>query len=43
MTLAIIASLHGRDVAVGIADRTEYEWHTDASWEPFAAKNHLVG
>jgi len=43
MTLAIIASLHGRDVAVGIADGTEYEWHTDASWDPFAAKNHLVG
>jgi len=42
MTLALIASLHGEEVAQTIADRTEYDWHRDAAWDPFAAKNGLV-
>ncbi len=42
MALALIAHLHGEAVAVEVADRVEYEWHRDASWDPFAAKNGLV-
>ena len=42
MSLALIASLAGEEVAQTLADRTEYEWHRDASWDPFAAKNGLV-
>jgi transcriptional regulator GlxA family with amidase domain len=42
MALALIAHLHGDDVAVDIADQVEYEWHRDPSWDPFAAKNGLV-
>jgi transcriptional regulator GlxA family with amidase domain len=43
MTLALIAQLHGDQVALGVADGIEYEWHRDPSWDPFAAKNGLVG
>jgi len=37
MTLAVIAKLHGREKSLEIASRAEYEWHEDASWDPFAA------
>jgi transcriptional regulator GlxA family with amidase domain len=36
MALALIAHLHGEDVAVNVANEAEYEWHRDASWDPFA-------
>lgn len=36
MALALIAHLHGEDVAVEVANEAEYEWHRDASWDPFA-------
>ncbi len=42
MALAFIAHLHGEEAAHQIADRAEYEPHTDAGWDPFAAKNGLV-
>ncbi len=42
MTLAVIAKLAGMDVAERIAVRMEYEWHRDASWDPFARVHGLV-
>jgi putative intracellular protease/amidase len=42
MTLAVIAKLEGRDTAEAIAVRREYEWHRDASWDPFAKIHGLV-
>lgn len=42
MTLALIARLHSDELAAAIADRVEYDWHRDATWDPFAAKNGLV-
>jgi transcriptional regulator GlxA family with amidase domain len=42
MALALIAHVYGETFAHGVADGTEYDWHTDASWDPFAAKNGLV-
>ena len=42
MTLAIIARLHTDDLAGEVADRIEYDWHRDSSWDPFATKNGLV-
>ena len=42
MTLALIAHLHGEELAVQIADRVEYDWHRDPSWDPFAAKHGVV-
>jgi transcriptional regulator GlxA family with amidase domain len=37
MALAIIARLRGREKSLEIANRAEYEWHEDSSWDPFAA------
>jgi transcriptional regulator GlxA family with amidase domain len=42
MTLALIARLHGEELAAGLADRVELEWHRDPSWDPFAAKAGLA-
>lgn len=42
MTLALIARLHSPALAHEVADKVELEWHKDASWDPFAAKNGLV-
>jgi len=36
MALAIIARLYGKAKADEIAELTEYEWHTDATRDPFA-------
>lgn len=41
MTLALIADLHGEATAREVADAVELEWHTDPSWDPFAALNGL--
>ena len=43
MALAVIADMAGVEVAEEIALVTEYEWHRDPSWDPFAAKHGLVG
>ena len=42
MALAVIARLLGDEVAMRVADGTEYDWHRDAGWDPFAAKFGLV-
>ena len=36
MALAIIAKLFGREKSLEVANRAEYEWHEDSSWDPFA-------
>ena len=42
MSLAVIARLFGEAAATQVAEVTEYEWHRDATWDPFAASNGLV-
>lgn len=42
MALAVIAKLAGQETADALATGTEYEWHRDASWDPFAAVHGLV-
>lgn len=42
MTLALIAHLHGQDVARAEANRVELEWHRDPDRDPFAALHGLV-
>ncbi len=42
MTLAAIAHLFGKATAEEIAEGTEYEWHDDANWDPFAKSSGLV-
>lgn len=42
MALALIAHLHGEELAARVADDVELEWHRDPTWDPFAAKNGLV-
>ena len=43
MALALVGDLGGDALATAIADGIEHEWHRDASWDPFAAKNGLTG
>ncbi len=42
MALAVIARLGGQDVSKMLAVATEYEWHQDAAWDPFAKIHGLV-
>ena len=42
MVLAAIAHLFGKQVAEDVALGTEYDWHDDASWDPFAKLSGLV-
>lgn len=42
MTLALVARLSGDDVALGVAQRIEHDWHRDAGWDPFAVINGLA-
>lgn len=42
MSLALIAKILGDEVASAVAEGTEYDWHRDAQWDPFAAKAGLV-
>lgn len=42
MTLHVIARLYGTDTAERLAKMTEYEWHRDPSWDPFAALHGLT-
>ncbi len=42
MALDIVRRLHDDATAEFIADVTEYEWHRDADWDPFAKKAGLV-
>ena len=42
MSLHVVARLFGEETAELIAQGTEYEWHRDPGWDPFAAKAGLV-
>ena len=42
MSLALIAELIDEKTAVKVAQYTEYDWHRDASWDPFARSAGLV-
>ncbi|MEO0379548.1 MAG: DJ-1/PfpI family protein [Pseudomonadota bacterium] len=42
MALAVAARLFGRAQALEMAEGSEYEWHSDPSWDPFAASSGLV-
>jgi transcriptional regulator GlxA family with amidase domain len=42
MTLAVIAKVVNPEAAERIAVAMEYDWHKDASWDPFAAIHGLV-
>ena len=41
MALYVIARLFGDETAEHLAQVTEYEWHRDPAWDPFAAKAGL--
>ena len=42
MVLHVVARLFGDEAAERLARGTEYEWHRDAAWDPFAAQAGLV-
>ena len=42
MALAVIAKLSGQQVSDSLAVATEYDWHRDAAWDPFAKVHGLV-
>jgi transcriptional regulator GlxA family with amidase domain len=42
MALAVIARRFGQEAAEQLALMTEYEWHRDPSWDPFAKAHALV-
>ncbi len=42
MSLAVIAKLHGQDMAEKVAQIAEYDWRSDPNWDPFAAVHGLV-
>lgn len=42
MALAVIHKLSGLQMSEMLAVATEYEWHRDASWDPFAKIHGLV-
>jgi transcriptional regulator GlxA family with amidase domain len=42
MALAVIAGLFGEKTSTDVALATEYEWHRDAGWDPFARAHNLV-
>jgi transcriptional regulator GlxA family with amidase domain len=42
MALAVIQRKLGAEAASRLAAMTEYEWHTDPAWDPFAKMHGLV-
>lgn len=42
MALALIGKILDVETATAVAEGTEYEWHRDTGWDPFAAKAGLV-
>jgi len=42
MALAVITKLFGETTGDQLALVTEYEWHRDAAWDPFARAHGLV-
>ncbi len=42
MSLHVISRLYGEEAATKLANMTEYDWHRDPSWDPFAKLHGLV-
>ncbi len=42
MSLHVISRLYGEQAANKLANMTEYEWHRDSTWDPFAKLHGLV-
>ncbi len=42
MSLALIAEITDLDTATQVATWSEYEWHQDPDWDPFAAIHGLL-
>lgn len=42
MALAAVSRLFGKSEAEELAEGTEYEWHDNADWDPFAERAGLV-
>ena len=42
MSLAVIGKILGQETAKQIAIWTEYEWHSEAGWDPFSKIHGLV-
>ena len=42
MSLHVISRLYGDDAATNLANMTEYEWHRDPTWDPFAKLHGLT-
>lgn len=42
MTLALIARMFSEELARELANRVEYDWHVDPTWDPFAVINGLA-
>ena len=42
MALHVISRTHGREVSENVARAMEYDWHTEADWDPFAKVWGLV-
>jgi transcriptional regulator GlxA family with amidase domain len=42
MALAVIARIAGQEMADTLAVGTEYDWHRDSTWDPFAKIHGLV-
>jgi hypothetical protein len=41
--LAFIAHLYGDEFATNEANSVEYDWHKNATWDPFAAIWNVTG
>jgi transcriptional regulator GlxA family with amidase domain len=42
MALAVVSRLAGSELSDNLAIATEYDWHRDANWDPFAKIHGLV-
>ena len=42
MALAVVARIADQQTADFLATATEYEWHRDAGWDPFARVHGLI-
>ncbi|MEX2081299.1 MAG: DJ-1/PfpI family protein [Dehalococcoidia bacterium] len=42
MALAVVQRLWGQELAERLATATEYDWHRDPSWDPFATVHGLA-
>ncbi len=42
MSLAAISKMHGKERAKQVAKWSEYDWHEDSNWDPFATMHGLV-